>query len=99
MFFMQKEPIPGERIHVENVKSNVADLQQGFEMVCRTTNNSSLLYYGKYCKGVRGPWDLRGRTVLITGSAKGLGKMTAITLAQRGCQVAVNYVNSRKGSL
>lgn len=33
---MQKEPIPGERIHVENVKSNVADLQQGFEMVCRT---------------------------------------------------------------
>ncbi|NOU70520.1 SDR family oxidoreductase [Paenibacillus sp. LMG 31458] len=40
--------------------------------------------------------ELRGRTVLITGSAKGLGKMTAITLAQRGCQVAVNYVNSEK---
>lgn len=33
---MQKEPFPGDRIHVENVKSNVADLQQGFEMVCRT---------------------------------------------------------------
>ncbi|MDQ0885896.1 3-oxoacyl-[acyl-carrier protein] reductase [Paenibacillus sp. V4I9] len=40
--------------------------------------------------------ELRGRTVLITGSAKGLGKMTAITLAQRGCHVAVNYVNSEK---
>ncbi|OPH60355.1 3-oxoacyl-ACP reductase [Paenibacillus ferrarius] len=40
--------------------------------------------------------ELRGRTVLITGSAKGLGKMTALTLAQRGCQVAVNYVNSEK---
>lgn len=40
--------------------------------------------------------ELRGRTVLITGSAKGLGKMTAITLAQRGCQVAVNYVHSEK---
>jgi DNA-directed RNA polymerase subunit N (RpoN/RPB10) len=33
---MQKEPYPGDRIHVENVKSNVADLQQGFDMVCRT---------------------------------------------------------------
>jgi DNA-directed RNA polymerase subunit N (RpoN/RPB10) len=33
---MQKEPLPGDRIHVENVKSNVADLQQGFDMVCRT---------------------------------------------------------------
>ncbi|KRF42843.1 SDR family oxidoreductase [Paenibacillus sp. Soil787] len=40
--------------------------------------------------------ELRGRTVLITGSAKGLGKMTAISLAQRGCQVAVNYVHSEK---
>ncbi|WP_261304648.1 SDR family oxidoreductase [Paenibacillus andongensis] len=40
--------------------------------------------------------ELKGRTVLITGSAKGLGKMTAITLAQRGCQVAVNYVHSEK---
>ncbi|MEW9700687.1 Cthe_2314 family HEPN domain-containing protein [Paenibacillus sp. SI8] len=33
---MQKEPIPGERIHVENVRMNIADLQQGFDMVCRT---------------------------------------------------------------
>ncbi|MBP1962539.1 SDR family oxidoreductase [Paenibacillus aceris] len=40
--------------------------------------------------------ELRGRTVLITGSAKGLGKMTAITLAKQGCQVAVNYVKSEK---
>lgn len=40
--------------------------------------------------------ELRGRTVLITGSAKGLGKMTAITMAKQGCQVAVNYVNSER---
>ncbi|MZQ84592.1 SDR family oxidoreductase [Paenibacillus sp. 5J-6] len=40
--------------------------------------------------------ELRGRTVLITGSAKGLGKMTAITMARQGCQVAVNYVNSER---
>ncbi|OPH60356.1 hypothetical protein BC351_17820 [Paenibacillus ferrarius] len=33
---MQKEPYPGDRIHVENVHSNVADLQQGFDMACRT---------------------------------------------------------------
>lgn len=43
--------------------------------------------------------ELRGRTVLITGSAKGLGKMTAITMAKQGCQVAVNYVNSEREAL
>lgn len=33
---MQKEPLLGERIHIENVKMNLSDLQQGFDMVCRT---------------------------------------------------------------
>ncbi|MGG1553302.1 MULTISPECIES: SDR family oxidoreductase [Paenibacillus] len=40
--------------------------------------------------------NLTGKTVLVTGSAKGLGKMTAKTLAARGCQVAVNYVKSEE---
>lgn len=35
--------------------------------------------------------DLRGRTALITGSAKGLGKRTALQLARLGCSIAVNY--------
>lgn len=43
--------------------------------------------------------ELRGRTVLITGSVKGLGKMTAITMARQGCQVAVNYVNSESEAI
>ncbi|MNG31885.1 hypothetical protein D3C84_1177720 [compost metagenome] len=33
---LQKEPLLGERIHIENVKANLSDLQQGFDMVCRT---------------------------------------------------------------
>lgn len=39
---------------------------------------------------------LIGRTALITGSAKGLGRRTAIELASIGCDVAINYVTSRK---
>jgi 3-oxoacyl-[acyl-carrier protein] reductase len=39
---------------------------------------------------------LRGKTALITGSAKGLGKQTALALAELGCDVAVNFVNSEK---
>ncbi|RUS45981.1 SDR family oxidoreductase [Cohnella sp. AR92] len=38
---------------------------------------------------------LSGRTALVTGSAKGLGRRTALELARLGCNVAINYVNSR----
>ncbi|TFE24301.1 SDR family oxidoreductase [Cohnella luojiensis] len=37
-----------------------------------------------------------GRTALITGSAKGLGRRTALELASSGCDVAINYVSSRE---
>lgn len=38
--------------------------------------------------------ELRGKTALITGGAKGLGKRTAVELAGSGCNVIVNYKNS-----
>ncbi|WP_080834070.1 MULTISPECIES: SDR family oxidoreductase [Cohnella] len=38
---------------------------------------------------------LLGRTALVTGSAKGLGRRTALELAALGCDVVVNYVSSR----
>jgi 3-oxoacyl-[acyl-carrier protein] reductase len=38
---------------------------------------------------------LLGKTALVTGSAKGLGRRTALELASLGCDVAVNYVTSR----
>jgi 3-oxoacyl-[acyl-carrier protein] reductase len=38
--------------------------------------------------------DLKGKTALITGSAKGLGKSTALKLARLGCSIAINYMNS-----
>lgn len=39
---------------------------------------------------------MKGKVALITGSATGLGKMTALTLARKGCDIALNYVNSRE---
>jgi 3-oxoacyl-[acyl-carrier protein] reductase len=36
---------------------------------------------------------------MITGSAKGLGKMTALTLAKQGCNVVINYVHSKQEAL
>jgi len=38
---------------------------------------------------------LTGKIALITGSAKGLGRRTALELASHGCDVAINYVTSR----
>ncbi len=42
---------------------------------------------------------LERRTALITGSAKGLGKMTALTLAGQGYDIALNYVHSETEAL
>lgn len=39
---------------------------------------------------------LEGRIALVTGSAKGLGRRTALELAAAGCDVAVNYVSSKE---
>src|SRR5262245_56333409 len=38
--------------------------------------------------------DLRGKVALVTGSATGIGRATALALARRGCQVVVNYTRS-----
>lgn len=40
-----------------------------------------------------------GKVALITGSAKGLGKKTALTLAEQGCHIALNYVHSEAEAL
>jgi 3-oxoacyl-[acyl-carrier protein] reductase len=39
------------------------------------------------------------KTALITGSAKGLGKMTALILAEQGCNIVINYVHSKREAL
>lgn len=39
--------------------------------------------------------DVRGKAAIVTGSATGVGRETAIALARRGCDVLVNYSRSR----
>jgi len=38
--------------------------------------------------------DVRGKTAIVTGSAVGVGRATALALAQRGANVVVNYSRS-----
>lgn len=39
------------------------------------------------------PFSLAGRTALITGSSKGLGKAMAMAMGRAGAQVVMNYAN------
>lgn len=39
--------------------------------------------------------QLAGKTAWVTGSAKGIGRALALTLARQGCRVAVHYRRSR----
>ncbi|MBF8305994.1 MAG: putative Short-chain dehydrogenase/reductase YusR, partial [Acidobacteria bacterium] len=38
--------------------------------------------------------ELRGKAAIVTGSATGIGRSTALELARRGCHVVVNYSRS-----
>ena len=38
--------------------------------------------------------DVRGKTAIVTGSAVGVGRATALDLARRGANVVINYSRS-----
>lgn len=41
-------------------------------------------------------YDLQGKTALITGSSRGIGKAIALRLAENGVNLVVNYIRHRK---
>ena len=43
--------------------------------------------------------ELKGKKALITGSAKGLGKRTAMELASKGCSIMIHYMESEREAL
>ena len=37
---------------------------------------------------------LKGKTAVVTGAAKGIGKAVAIAFAKEGCNIVLNYRNA-----
>ena len=48
--------------------------------------------------GNRGNNDLSGKNAVITGSGRGIGRGIALSLAQRGCNVAINFFRNRESA-
>ena len=40
--------------------------------------------------------QLEGRTALVTGASRGIGRAIAIALAEEGADVAVNFISSER---
>jgi 3-oxoacyl-[acyl-carrier protein] reductase len=40
--------------------------------------------------------DIQGKVAIVTGSATGVGRATALKLAERGCGVVINYTKSEQ---
>lgn len=47
---------------------------------------------------ITNPFDFTGKTVLVTGSGRGLGHQIALRFSQAGAAIAIHYRSSREGA-